>query len=78
MTERRSGRDRRRGGDPRAGPSVALRLVAAGPWIAAVAVGTVPSLLPTVAAARPVTIGVFFLTAVIRIAAAALSRPTGR
>jgi hypothetical protein len=57
--------------------SVLLRLVMAGPWVAACAAGTVPS-LSAAGWARPVTIGVFFLTAVIRTVVAALTRPTAR
>ncbi len=57
--------------------SVLLRVVMAGPWIAAVVAGIVPS-LPAVGWARPVTIGLFFLTAVTRTVVAALTRPTGR
>jgi diguanylate cyclase (GGDEF)-like protein len=57
--------------------SVLLRMVTAGPWIAAVVAGIVPW-LPATVWARPLIIGLFFATAVIRTVVAALTRSTAR
>jgi diguanylate cyclase (GGDEF)-like protein len=58
-------------------PSIALRLAAAAPWAAALAVGALP-ILPDSTWARPVVIGAFFVTAVMRTGVAAVRLPSGR
>jgi diguanylate cyclase len=59
-------------------PSLAVRLVSAAPWIAALAVGTVPAVVHGATWDRPVMIAAFFVAAVIRTTVAGLMRPTGR
>jgi diguanylate cyclase len=58
-------------------PSIPLRLAAAAPWAAALAVGALP-VLPDSTWARPVVIGAFFVTAVFRTGIAAVRLPSGR
>ena len=70
--------DRRSGGAKSMRRPLPLRLIEAGPWIAAVAVGAVPALLPDATGARPLLIAAFFLAAVVRTGVAALVRPTDR
>jgi diguanylate cyclase (GGDEF)-like protein len=59
-------------------PTWLRRLVAAGPWLAALAVGAAPRLLPDATQLRPTLIAIFFTTAVTRTVMAALMRRTGR
>jgi diguanylate cyclase len=64
---------------PRAGrPSLRLRIVVAAPWVAAVASGLVPTVPAAATWIRPLIIGLFFFTAVLRTSVAALMRRTGR